>query len=51
MKVLVVGLIYGSRSLETLEETLKRSGYSADVILINQGRNCQCHEHGVRCFS
>ena len=50
MKVLVVGLIYGSRSLETLEETLKRSGYSADVILINQEGIANAMNMGLDVF-
>lgn len=50
MKVLVVGLIYGSRTLETLEETLKRSGYSADVILINQEGIAQAMNMGLDVF-
>ena len=50
MKVLVVGLIYGSRTLETLEETLKRSGYSADVILINQEGIANAMNMGLDVF-
>jgi len=50
MKVLVVGFIYGSRTLETLEETLKRSGYSADVILINQEGIANAMNMGLDVF-
>lgn len=50
MKILVVGLIYGNRPLETLEQTLKRSGYSADVLFINEEGIANAMNMGLDVF-